>query len=110
MKTTVKIIVIDCGFVLRQVRDRQGLRVNGVAPPDEPLESFKPSRSLKELGYVKNLFVVFSSHGSALSLWNVTNCHVNTCFEKLCDFLLNKNKTIPLRDVHVLLKIQCNTV
>ena len=62
MKTTVKIMVIDCGFVLRQVRYKQGLRVNGVAPPDEPLESFKPSRSLKELGYVKNLFIVFSSH------------------------------------------------
>ena len=62
MKTAVKIMVIDCGFVLRQVRDKQGLRVNGVAPPDEPLESFKPSRSLKELGYVKNLFIVFSSH------------------------------------------------
>ena len=42
-------------FFLPQVRDRQGLKVNGVAPPDEPLESFKPSRSLKEIGYVKNL-------------------------------------------------------
>ena len=34
------------------MRDKQGLRVNGVAPPDEPLESFKPSRSLKEIGSV----------------------------------------------------------
>ena len=35
------------------MRDNQGLRVNGVAPPDEPLESFKPSRSLKDIGYVR---------------------------------------------------------
>ena len=39
------------------MRDRQGLKVNGVAPPDEPLNSFKPSRSLKELGYVKNVII-----------------------------------------------------
>ena len=38
-----------------QVRDSQGLRVNGVAPPDEPLESFKASRSLKDLGFVKKI-------------------------------------------------------
>ena len=40
-----------------QVRDNQELRVNGVAPPDEPLESFKPSRSLKDIGFVHdNIF------------------------------------------------------
>ena len=55
-----------------QVRDRQGLRVNGVAPPDEPLESFKPSRSLKELGCVKNLIVVFSS--SSCTMYIVNGC------------------------------------
>ena len=47
-------------FFLPQVRDRQGLKVNGVAPPDEPLESFKPSRSLKEYGFVKNRISVCS--------------------------------------------------
>lgn len=52
----------DLKLFLNEVRDKQGLRVNGVAPPDEPLESFKPSRSLKEIGrwgfhgYMKDLF------------------------------------------------------
>ncbi|XP_020612107.1 structural maintenance of chromosomes protein 5-like [Orbicella faveolata] len=52
----------DLKLFLAEVRDRQGLKVNGVAPPDEPLESFKPSRSLKELGkwgfycFLKDLF------------------------------------------------------
>ncbi|KAL9986165.1 hypothetical protein ACROYT_G000260 [Oculina patagonica] len=52
----------DLKLFLDEVRDKQGLRVNGVAPPDEPIESFKPSRSLKELGqwgfycYLKDLF------------------------------------------------------
>lgn len=56
LKTTVvRRMLIDHGFVLLQVRDRQGLKVNGVAPPDEPLESFKPSRSLKDLGCVKKV-------------------------------------------------------
>lgn len=52
----------DLKLFLDEVRDKQGLRVNGVAPPDEPLESFKPSRSLDEIGrwgfygFVKDLF------------------------------------------------------
>jgi len=52
----------DLTLFLDEVRDNQGLRVNGVAPPDEPLESFKPSRSLKDIGrwgfygFVKDLF------------------------------------------------------
>ncbi|XP_068694094.1 structural maintenance of chromosomes protein 5-like [Montipora foliosa] len=52
----------DLKLFLNEVRDNQGLRVNGVAPPDVPLESFKPSRSLKDIGrwgfygFMKDLF------------------------------------------------------
>ncbi|PFX34941.1 Structural maintenance of chromosomes protein 5 [Stylophora pistillata] len=52
----------DLTLFLDEVRDKQGLRVNGVAPPDETLESFKSSRSLKDIGkwgffcYLKDLF------------------------------------------------------
>lgn len=52
----------DLTLFLDEVRDKQGLRVNGVAPPEETLESFKSSRSLKDIGkwgffcYLKDLF------------------------------------------------------
>ncbi|XP_074631225.1 structural maintenance of chromosomes protein 5-like isoform X2 [Acropora palmata] len=52
----------DLKLFLDEVRDGQGLAVNGVAPPNVALESFKPSRSLKDIGcwgfygFMKDLF------------------------------------------------------
>ncbi|KAL9976686.1 hypothetical protein ACROYT_G014013 [Oculina patagonica] len=37
----------DLKLFLDEVREKRGLNVNVVTPPDEPLESFKPSRSLE---------------------------------------------------------------
>ncbi|XP_046855168.1 structural maintenance of chromosomes protein 5-like [Xenia sp. Carnegie-2017] len=39
----------DLLLFLSEVRDKQGLRVNAVAPPDEPLESFQPHRSIEQI-------------------------------------------------------------
>ncbi|XP_048583434.1 structural maintenance of chromosomes protein 5 [Nematostella vectensis] len=52
----------DMNIFMDEVRDKQHLKVNGVVPPNEPLSSFRPRRSIVELRrwgfkcYLQDLF------------------------------------------------------
>ncbi|XP_028416800.1 structural maintenance of chromosomes protein 5-like [Dendronephthya gigantea] len=69
----------DLQLFLSEVRDKQSLRVNAVAPPDTPLASFKPRKTIDQIkrwGFLHYLNELFTAP-DAVMRYLCENCRIH---------------------------------